>query len=134
MFSKIAPYGKAITGAVVTGLGAARLALSDDIITKAESIDIAIATLTALALVWAIPNADKVTTLMGRVTSETGETGVVSATLTTGDALPAATGADLGAEEGDDGLSYEEAGGRPYGDAPDPSQYPLTFEDGDPSR
>lgn len=134
MFSKIAPYGKAITGAVVTGLGAARLALSDDIITKGESIDIAIATLTALAVVWAVPNADKVTTLMGRVTSETGETGVVSATLTSGDGPSEATGADLAGEEGDDGLSYKEAGGRPYGDAPNPSEYPRTVEDGSPDR
>lgn len=90
-----------------------------------------------------------VTTVRGMVTSpQTGETGAISATLSTDtspDDLPEATGVDLGAEEGDDGLSYEEAGGRPYasenynegedyGIAPDPRNYPRTIEDGSPDR
>lgn len=53
----IAPYAKAITGAIVAGLASAQQALLDDsAISSAEGVGIAIATLTALALVWAIPN------------------------------------------------------------------------------
>lgn len=85
MFAKIAPYGKAVMGAVITGLGAARLALTDDIITKGESIDITVATLTALLVVWAIPNKD-----------------------------PEGEHQDESVQPADDGLSYEEAGGHPY--------------------
>lgn len=72
--------------------------------------------------------APTATVVQGTVVSQTGETGTIDATLSE------ATGADLSAEEGDDGLSYSEAGGRPYGDAPDPNQYPITFTDGDPHR
>ena len=55
----IAPYAKAITGAVVAGLASAQQALLDDAaISSAEGVGIAIATLTALALVWAIPNSE----------------------------------------------------------------------------
>lgn len=105
--NRIAPYAKAITGAVVAGLGAARLALTDDVITRAEGIDISIATLTALALVWAIPNGDTPpTTLVGTVTSETGETGSINATLDVGEAP----------SEDEDDLTYEEAGGKPFND------------------
>lgn len=86
MFSKIAPYGKAIMGAVIGGLGAARLALSDDVITQAEGIDIATVVLTALLVVWAIPNKD-----------------------------PKGEHQDESVQP-DDGLSYEEAGGQPYPD------------------
>lgn len=87
MFTKIAPYGKAITGAVIAGLGAARLALSDDVITKAESIDIATVVLTALLVVWAIPNKD-----------------------------PEAEHQDESVQPADDGLTYAEAGGQFYPD------------------
>lgn len=55
---RIAPYAKAITGAVLSGLGAAKLALSDDRITSAEWIDVATAAIAGLAIVWAIPNKD----------------------------------------------------------------------------
>lgn len=104
MFSKIAPYGKAITGAIITGLGAARLALSDDIITKGEGIDIATAALTALAVVWAIPNKDP--------EAKHQEESVQPAD-------------DFAEAEVDDGLTYEESGGQPY---------PSTVEDGSPDR
>lgn len=57
----IAPYAKAITGAIVAGLASAQQALLDDsAISSAEGVGIAIATLTALALVWAIPNGEGV--------------------------------------------------------------------------
>lgn len=82
--------------------------------------------------------ASVVTTVKGMVTSpQTGETGAINATLST---TSEATGADLRAEEGDDGLSYEESGGRSYpegqdyGVAPDPRTYPRTIEDGSPDR
>lgn len=79
---KIAPYAKAITGAIVAGLAAARLALTDDIISKAESIDIAIATLTALALVWAIPNGKaEAQSVTGTIVSETGEQSAIEAVI-----------------------------------------------------
>jgi hypothetical protein len=79
------------------------------------------------------------TVVQGTVISQTGETGTIDATLSE------ATAADLTASEGDDGLSYEEAGGRPYagenynegedyGTAPNPRDYPRTYEDGDPNR
>lgn len=60
---KIAPYAKAITGAVVAGLGAVRVALNEDAlgrvqITAAEWTDIASVTLVASLVVWAIPNKD----------------------------------------------------------------------------
>lgn len=57
--NKIAPYAKALTGSLVAGLASAQQALLDDgVISSAEGVGIAIATLTALALVWAIPNTD----------------------------------------------------------------------------
>lgn len=78
---KIAPYAKAITGAIVAGLAAARLALTDDVISKAEGIDISIATLTALALVWAIPNGKDVQSVTGTIVSETGEQSAIEAVI-----------------------------------------------------
>ncbi len=55
---KIAPYAKAIIGAAVAGLASAQQALDDGVISSAEGVGIASATLAALALVWAIPNLD----------------------------------------------------------------------------
>ena len=55
---RLAPYLKAITGAGLSGLGAAKLALSDDRITSAEWIVVATAAIAGLAMVWAIPNKD----------------------------------------------------------------------------
>lgn len=106
MFSKIAPYGKAITGAVITGLGAVRLALSDDIITKGEAVDIATATLTALAVIWAIPNKDP----EAQHQDESVQPAPVDVLLD---------------EDIDDGTTYEQAGGQ---------SYPEGQEYGDPHR
>lgn len=50
-------YLKAITGAVVTGLGTLQIAYDDNVVTTQEWIGIAIATLVALGAVWAVPNA-----------------------------------------------------------------------------
>lgn len=53
---RIAPYGKAVTAALVAGLGAAATALSDGTISAQEGVNIAVAFLVALGAVWAIPN------------------------------------------------------------------------------
>lgn len=50
-------YAKAFSGAVLAALGAAKLALGDDVITAAEWVDIAYVALAAFGLVWAIPNS-----------------------------------------------------------------------------
>ena len=55
--NKIAPYGKAITAAIVACLSYLQPAI-DDGLTSAEIIGAAIAFLTGLAVVWAIPNKD----------------------------------------------------------------------------
>lgn len=55
--NRIAPYGKAITGAVVACLSYLQPAI-DDGLTQSEGIGAAIAFLTGLAVVWAIPNRD----------------------------------------------------------------------------
>ena len=55
--SKPAPYAKAIVGALITGLGSLYQA-ADGGVTLQEGIAVAIATLTALAVVWGVPNAD----------------------------------------------------------------------------
>ena len=55
--TKIAPYGKALTGAVVALLSYLQPAV-DDGLTSAEIIGAAVAFLTAGAVVWAIPNKD----------------------------------------------------------------------------
>jgi hypothetical protein len=56
--SKVTPYLKAIVGALIAGLGVLALALEDEKVTSGEWVNIAIATLTALGVVWAIPNKD----------------------------------------------------------------------------
>lgn len=53
------PYLKAIAAAVVTGLGALQLAYIDNVVTNQEWVGIAIATVVALAAVFAIPNTPK---------------------------------------------------------------------------
>lgn len=64
MNTAIAPYAKAITGAVIAGLGSLGVALTPDAVTQAVSVTPAeyvaclTATLTASLLIWAIPNAD----------------------------------------------------------------------------
>lgn len=57
---KIAPYAKAVTGAVVAGLTALVTALDDETITNQELAIIAVAFFVALGAVWAIPNAEPV--------------------------------------------------------------------------
>ena len=53
---KIKPYAKAIIGALVAGLTALGTALTDDSVTTAEWVAVAVATLTALGVVYAVPN------------------------------------------------------------------------------
>ena len=55
--NRIAPYGKAITGAIVACLSYLQPAVDDGLISS-EVLGAAIAFLTGLALVWAIPNKD----------------------------------------------------------------------------
>lgn len=55
---RIAPYGKALTGAAIAGLAALQQALDNGAVTAQEWTGVAIATLSGLALVWAIPNKD----------------------------------------------------------------------------
>ena len=50
------PYAKAIAGAITAGLTAAATALTDGSVDPVESITIAIAVITALGVVWAVPN------------------------------------------------------------------------------
>ena len=56
--SRIAPYAKALIGALVAGLGSLQQALDDSLVTSQEGTGVAIAFLSGLALVWAIPNKD----------------------------------------------------------------------------
>ena len=50
------PYAKAIAGALTAGLTAAATALTDGSVDPVESITIAIAVITALGVIWAVPN------------------------------------------------------------------------------
>ena len=56
--TRIAPYGKALIGAVVAGLNVAYQALDNDTISGQEWIAIAIAVLTTGGVVFSIPNKD----------------------------------------------------------------------------
>lgn len=49
-------YLKAITAAVVAGLGVLALALEDGAVAPNEWVNVAIATLVGLGAVWAVPN------------------------------------------------------------------------------
>lgn len=53
---KLKPYAKAIVGALVAGLTAYGTALADDKVTTVEWVGVAVATLAALGVVWAVPN------------------------------------------------------------------------------
>ncbi|MGW9196043.1 hypothetical protein [Micromonospora chersina] len=53
---KLKPYAKAIVGAAVAGLTALGAALTDDQVTTVEWVGVAVATLAALGVVWAVPN------------------------------------------------------------------------------
>lgn len=50
-------YAKAITGAVIAGLGSLYLALENDVVTTQEWVGIASLTLATFAGVWGVPNA-----------------------------------------------------------------------------
>jgi hypothetical protein len=56
--TKIAPYAKALIGAVVAGLASLQQALDDGVVNPQEGTGVAIAFLSGLALVWAVPNKD----------------------------------------------------------------------------
>ena len=50
-------YAKAIVAALVSGLGSLQVAQADNVVTNAEWIQIASATIAALGLVWGVQNA-----------------------------------------------------------------------------
>ncbi|XTZ16423.1 hypothetical protein ACQSSU_03200 [Micromonospora echinospora] len=50
------PYAKALTGAAVAGLTALGTALTDDRVTNAEWVTVALAAVAAFGAVWAVPN------------------------------------------------------------------------------
>lgn len=50
------PYAKAIVGAAVAGLTALGTALADNEVTGVEWVGVAVATLGALGIVYAVPN------------------------------------------------------------------------------
>ncbi|MEU5938631.1 hypothetical protein ABZ807_05485 [Micromonospora sp. NPDC047548] len=52
----IKPYAKAAVGAAVAGLTALGTALADDRVTSVEWAGVAVATLAALGIVYAVPN------------------------------------------------------------------------------
>lgn len=53
---QLKPIAKAITAAVIAGLGALSTALTDELVTGPEWITVAVATLTALGGTWLVPN------------------------------------------------------------------------------
>ena len=50
------PYAKAVIGGAVAGLTALGTALADDKVTTGEWVGVAVATLAALGIVYAVPN------------------------------------------------------------------------------
>jgi hypothetical protein len=57
MMSRIAPYAKALTAALIAGLAALFTGLDDSAVDWQEAITALIAFLVGLGGVWAIPNA-----------------------------------------------------------------------------
>ncbi|MEU4675733.1 hypothetical protein [Micromonospora sp. NPDC023737] len=53
---KVNPYAKAVVGAAVAGLTALGTALADNTVTASEWVGVAVATLAALGVVYAVPN------------------------------------------------------------------------------
>ena len=49
-------YAKAIAGAIVAALTALATALGDEVVTPVEWITVAVAAITALGVIWAVPN------------------------------------------------------------------------------
>jgi hypothetical protein len=65
-------YAKAIIGGVLAGLGVVGTALTDGVVSAAEWVDVAVATLTVFAGVFGLPNAPKKETVaQTTVTTET---------------------------------------------------------------
>lgn len=65
-------YLKAIVGGILAGLGVLGTALVDDVVTAAEWVGVAVATLTVFSAVFGIPNAAKKDTVSQQtVTVET---------------------------------------------------------------
>lgn len=54
-------YAKAIIGGVLAGLAVVGTALTDSVVSPAEWVDVAVATLTVFAGVFGLPNASKST-------------------------------------------------------------------------
>lgn len=54
----ISPYMKALVGGLVAGLATLGTAMTDDKITTAEWVGVAVATLGALGIVYATPNRE----------------------------------------------------------------------------
>lgn len=54
----IAPYAKAVTGALVTGLTGFSQALDDGSVTAQEWVGVVVATLVGSYAIWQIPNRD----------------------------------------------------------------------------
>jgi hypothetical protein len=50
-------YAKCITAAIVAGYGTYQVAMADGVITQAEWVQIVLAVLASLSVVWGIPNA-----------------------------------------------------------------------------
>jgi hypothetical protein len=50
-------YAKCITAAIVTGYGTYQVAMADGVITQAEWVQIVLAILASLSVVWGVPNA-----------------------------------------------------------------------------
>jgi hypothetical protein len=55
----VSKYAKAIVGAIIAGLGPLYLALDDGRMSGQEWVTVAAAFLTALGVVWGVPNVDK---------------------------------------------------------------------------
>jgi hypothetical protein len=56
MVVNVQKYLKALFGAALAGLGALQVAYLDDTITRPEAITVAIATVSALGVIWGVPN------------------------------------------------------------------------------
>ena len=54
--SNLGKYTKAIVGAIIAGLSALQVAQADNVITQQEWITVAVAFVTALGVVWGVPN------------------------------------------------------------------------------
>lgn len=90
-------YAKAIAGAVLAGLGALYLALSDGSVSAQEWVGVAQTSLAAFAVVWGVPNAAKKDVVEQRtVTVSTEKVDVAPPVISAGDVeLPDLTVADV---------------------------------------